>query len=106
MKMQVDAKTAKDVVVHAFGADINTSDMTISESEINHEVKMFNDAVLFNVSIILARRDLDDCERWIYRVSCSDNATGNVLLKYVHPITNAVYNDQIRVDFETLPFAA
>lgn len=106
MKMQIDVEIARMVISNAFGSPVDTNDMIVKESKTNHEVKMYNDDTLFSVSVITAKRTVDDCAKWLYSVLCSDESTGKAAFKYVHPITNAVYDDPRQVDFATLPFAA
>ena len=106
MKMKIDVETAKRVLSYAVGTSINFEDMTISASQSNRDVKIYNDNVLFNVSTLTAKQAIDDCARWVYSVLCLDSASGCTSLLYVHPITNMVYDDPRYLDYATLPLAS
>ena len=106
MQIKIDEEVAKRVLASVMGSSISIDDMAVKKSESNHEIKIYNDDILFSISVIAAKRAIDDCARWVYGVLCSDSASGCASLLYVHPITNTVYDDPRKLDYTTLPLAA
>jgi hypothetical protein len=100
----LDVQSAKTAIQFAFPAESDLNSLEIMQSGEARDIKLFNNDVLYSVSVIMAKRSEEDCERWLYSVLKSDVATNEIAWKYVHPITNVVYADPGAVDYKTLPF--
>ena len=104
MKIKVDE--ARKIIMAVFGKGVDTSAMSVFESDNDEEVKLYNNDVMFTVSIIYAKHSTEDKARWIYNIVCSDSETNQMSWKYAHPKTLEVFDDPSQAKFETLPFAS
>jgi hypothetical protein len=100
----LDVQSAKTAIQFAFPDKLDLNALEVMQGNGSQDIKLFNDDVLYSVSVIMARHSEDDCSRWIYCVLKSETNTNKVFWKYVHPITNVVYTDPSVVNYETLPF--